>query len=154
VLELEFRSKAAISRDGERQGSAFGEVGSVARAADLKSTAAEDMLPSEDIVKGGFQWRTRLVVLSACNSSRGQVRIVFHLYAGYFDDVHSARFRIFSLRCKHSLFCWPVFKCLKVSLNFYIVLYYLYLYLYLYFLHCTYMGSLSCHGLKGMQKMR
>jgi hypothetical protein len=76
VLELEFRSKAAISRYGERQGSAFDEVGAVARAADLKSTAAEDMLPSEDIVKGGLQWRTRLVVLSACNSSRGQVERV------------------------------------------------------------------------------
>lgn len=65
--------EAASSADGERQGSAFGEIGAVTRAADFKSAAADDMLSSEDIVKGGFQWRTPLLVLSACNSSRGQV---------------------------------------------------------------------------------
>ncbi|KAG0504744.1 hypothetical protein M758_N021900 [Ceratodon purpureus] len=72
-LEQQFTSEAAtISGDGERFGSAFGEVGAVMRAEGCSSTAEEDMLPSEDIIKGGFQWPTRLVVLSACNSSRGQ----------------------------------------------------------------------------------
>jgi CHAT domain-containing protein len=33
----------------------------------------KEVLSSEDIVKSGQQWPTRLVILSACNSSRGQV---------------------------------------------------------------------------------
>lgn len=73
--EKELKSEAQSSRVGEfRPASAFGEVGAVTRAPDgYRSSAAGDMLSSEDIIKGGFQWRTRLVVLSACNSLRGQV---------------------------------------------------------------------------------
>lgn len=71
-LERGFGSDAAVSHDVERYGSTFGELGVVTRSAGYRSSAADDMLPSEDIVKSGFQWRTRLVVLSACNSSRGQ----------------------------------------------------------------------------------
>ena len=70
-MEQEFISKVAISMDGQRQGNSFGEVGVVTRATDFKSTTAEDMLSSEDIVNSSFQWRSPLVVLSACNSSRG-----------------------------------------------------------------------------------
>lgn len=70
--ELSFEAEPSSKSVG-RGTSAFGEVGAVTRGKVYSSSAADDMLPSEDIVRGGFQWRTPLVVLSACNTSRGQV---------------------------------------------------------------------------------
>lgn len=79
-LEPEIKSEAQPSSVDEiRHASSFGEVGAITRApSDYRSSAAEDMLPSEDIINGGFQWRTRLVVLSACNSLRGQVNLLLN----------------------------------------------------------------------------
>jgi hypothetical protein len=77
VPEKALNFEAESSSKGSGHGtSVFGEVGAVTRAKDYISCAADDMLPSEDIVSGGFQWRTPLVVLSACNTSRGQVNSV------------------------------------------------------------------------------
>lgn len=68
---------ASSSRDGEKLQSAFGEVGVVIRSCTFKnstsSCSGKEMLQSEDIIATGLQWPTCLVVLSACNSSKGQV---------------------------------------------------------------------------------
>jgi hypothetical protein len=64
------------------------------RAEGCSSSAAEDMLPSEDIVKGGFQWRTHLAVLNECDSSRGEVNL---------HD--SSKIRVFK-----TLLCWKGFQ--------------------------------------------
>ncbi|KAG0608914.1 hypothetical protein M758_8G142700 [Ceratodon purpureus] len=73
---LEQEAVPSTSRDGEKLQSAFGEVGIVTRNYSFKSftsISGKEMLQSEDIIASGLQWPTGLVVLSACNSSKGQV---------------------------------------------------------------------------------
>jgi hypothetical protein len=73
------RLKEAVpstSHDGERLQSVFGEVGVLTRDYGFESSSSsgeDSMLRSEDIIAIGLQWPTCLVVLSACNSSKGQV---------------------------------------------------------------------------------
>ncbi|KAG0564867.1 hypothetical protein KC19_8G146300 [Ceratodon purpureus] len=73
---LEQEAVPSTSRDGEKLQSAFGEVGIVTRNYSFKSftsISGKEMLQSEDIIASGLQWPTCLVVLSACNSCKGQV---------------------------------------------------------------------------------
>lgn len=45
------------------------------RAASEEST---EMLSSEGIIGCGFEWRSYMVVLSACNSAKGKVGVFYH----------------------------------------------------------------------------
>lgn len=68
----------------------------------MSTVSSDSILSAEDVVKGEIEWRARMIVLSACGSGEGEVRLKFEdfhrnykntlfgfLLGDHFQDFHT-----------------------------------------------------------------